>query len=75
MALRCQRDLTINVNEIAQDNIFTEHLSTTAYSFTPSINPFQLSVGLYIETSHLYYSGKETTGLYMKCNTGLKLIK
>ena len=37
------------------------------------LNPFQLSVALNIETSHLIWKAEQMTGFYMKCNTGLKL--
>ena len=35
-------------------------------------NPFQLSVAFHIETIHMTCSAIQTTGFYMKCNTGLK---
>ena len=38
------------------------------------VNPFQHSVGIYIETSHLICTADQITGFYMKCNTGLKWV-
>ena len=35
-------------------------------------NSFQPSVALYIETYHLTCRANQMTGVYMKCNTGLK---
>ena len=40
-----------------------------------SINSFQPSVALHIETSHLVCPANQMTGFYMKCNTGLKWVK
>ena len=40
-----------------------------------SINSFQPSVKFHIETSHLICSANQITGFYMKCNTGLELVK
>ena len=39
------------------------------------INPFQPSVAFHIETCHLICSANQMTGLYIKCNTGLKWTK
>ena len=39
------------------------------------INPFQPSATFHIETSHLFFSPKQMTGFYMKCNTGAKRVK
>ena len=38
------------------------------------VNPFQPSVSLYIETSHLSCWAKETIDFYMKCKTELKNV-
>ena len=37
--------------------------------------PFQLSVAVHLETSHLICNTNEMTDFYMKCNTGLKWQK
>ena len=37
-------------------------------------NPSQPSVAFHIETSHLIYTANQMTGLYMKCNSGLKWV-
>ena len=39
------------------------------------IDPFQPSVAFQIETSHLFRSANQMTGVHMKCNTGLKWVK
>ena len=44
-------------------------------TFTEEIlNPFQLSVAFYIETSHWICNANQMTGFYMKCKTGLKCV-
>ena len=44
--------------------------------FVPNdANPFEPSVVFHIETSHLICAANAMTGLYMKCNTGLKQVK
>ena len=40
---------------------------------TSLLNPFQPSVGLRIETSHLICTPNQMTGFYKKCNTGFEL--
>ena len=40
-----------------------------------NLNTFQTNIAFYIETIHLICSGKQMTGFYMKCKTGLKCIK
>ena len=37
--------------------------------------PFQSSVAIHIETSHLICIANEITGFYMESNTGLKWVK
>ena len=37
-------------------------------------NPFQPSVAIYIETSHLLCSAKQMTGFYIKRNNRLKQV-
>ena len=37
-------------------------------------NPFRVSVGFHIETSHLFWSSTQMTGFYMKRNTRLKWV-
>ena len=39
------------------------------------INPFQPSVGFYLETIHLIDSANQVTGFYIKSNTGPKWVK
>ena len=39
-----------------------------------SINTFQPSVTLHLETTHLICIANQMTGFYMKCNTGLKRV-
>ena len=40
-----------------------------------SINPFQPSVALHKETSHLFCRPKQVIRFYMKRNTGVKWVK
>ena len=39
------------------------------------LNPFQPRVAFHIETSHSICSANQTTGICMKCNTGVKRVK
>ena len=39
------------------------------------LSPFHPSITFHIETSHLFCRGKQITGFYMECNTGLKCVK
>ena len=39
-----------------------------------SINPFQPSVAYHIETKPSFWTAKQMTGFYVKCNTALKWV-
>ena len=39
------------------------------------INPFQPTVVFQIETSHIFRSANQMTGVHMKCSTGLKWVQ
>ena len=43
------------------------------FEHIPQINPFQPSISIHAETSHLICSVTKTTGFYMKWNSGLKV--
>ena len=64
----------------------TFHLNTFQYSAAEGteenkmlvqnvLTHFSPSVAFHIETSHLICTANQMTGLYMKCNTGLKWVK
>ena len=80
----------MNFIETFKNTFFTEHLRATAskhfkcefhrsvLSIVPRniFNPFQPSVVVHIETSHLLFAlQKKMTGLYMKHSPGLKWLK
>ena len=39
------------------------------------LNPFQSSVAFHIKIIHLICNAKQLSGMYVKFNTGLKLVK
>ena len=70
------------VNLLPYCNICTcwlsKKISFLHYPWTQTIlavNPFQPCVVFHIETSHLFCSVKQMAGFFIKCNTGLKLVK
>ena len=53
--------------------VFFQYLVVSPFCSKASVKSFQSSAAFHKETSQLICSANQMIGLYMKCNTGLKV--